>query len=221
MATIETNTHEYKCLGLAADIAKAASLLIASPALASKPAPITHHYNLPSHCPKSCQRALEILEKALAALRGGAQETVRTEYTRLFVAAYPSTPCPPYESVYTWRRRLLGNPAVIRDLNKIAAAVGLEYDRSKEGLPDHAAVELELAYAISKMVAANHAELAPYLRKLVEDHLGRWIGLLASCIRSNARLELYRLIADLLEASVECLLHSSPATLPRQRAGGK
>ena len=64
---------------------------------------------------------------------------LQTEYTRLFVNAYPTLPCPPYESFYR-EGTVYGN--TVNEVVALYEQQGLEYTYQGEP-PDHISVELD------------------------------------------------------------------------------
>jgi len=133
---------------------------------------------------------------------------LRREYTRLFISSHPRLPCPPYESVYVSEEREVMSEQVSEILG-ILRGWGLGLSDSFRDLPEHIAVELELAaYLLEQMKLAiqegdpDEAERAERdLRRLV-THLTRWVPEFAGCVRAESKVEFYKIVVSSMEAFV-------------------
>ncbi len=149
------------------------------------------------------------LGKLLAALSTDVEVSdLRKEYTRLFIAAHPKLPCPPYESVYVSKEREVMSDEVSEVL-AILKGWGLGLSDDFKDLPEHVAVELELAaYLLEQMKLGiqegdpEEAEKAERdLRKLI-GHLRRWVPPFSECVRRESKAEFYREVVSALSAYV-------------------
>ncbi len=140
--------------------------------------------------------------------RGWEAADLRKEYTRLFISAHPKLPCPPYESVYVSREREVLSDEVLEVL-AILRSWGLGISDDFKDLPEHVAVELELAAYLLEQIKLGIQEGDPEeaeraerdLRKLI-GHLRRWLPAFSECVRAESRVEFYREVALALEAYI-------------------
>jgi putative dimethyl sulfoxide reductase chaperone len=124
------------------------------------------------------------LESALLELEQLPLEHWQAEHTRLFISAYPSTPCPPYESVY--RQGTMGGTAT-GELAELYGRAGLQ---AKDVRADYLGTMLECA---AYMTERGMVDL---LRELAEEHLRLWIPRFANDLQTHARLDLYRSLGE-------------------------
>ncbi len=153
--------------------------------------------------------SVEELERLLAALNVDMEVSdLRKEYTRLFINAHPKLPCPPYESVYVSKEREVVSDEV-SEILAILKGWGLGVSDDFKDLPEHVAVELELAaYLLEQMKLGiqegdpEEAEKAERdLRRLV-GHLRRWVPAFSECVRRESKVEFYREAVTALSAYV-------------------
>ncbi|MCB2264354.1 MAG: molecular chaperone TorD family protein [Candidatus Thiosymbion ectosymbiont of Robbea hypermnestra] len=114
----------------------------------------------------------------------------QAEYTRLFISAYPRTPCPPYESAY--RQGIMDGPPTteLADLYRRAGLQALD-------LPaDYLGTMLECAAYLKEQ------GLDGLLRELTEEHLGLWLPRFARDLCDQAELALYRALGEQLGALI-------------------
>lgn len=135
-------------------------------------------------------------------------EELLLDYTRLFLGPFEIL-AKPYGSVW-----LEGDKVVMGDttmaVGALYAAGGFELAEDFREVPDHVAAELEFLYLL--LFRANEArrsgderalEAAQALRRrLLCEHLGRWIGPFTAAVRSAAGTAFYRELAGLTEAFV-------------------
>ena len=134
---------------------------------------------------------------------------LRKEYTRLFISSHLKLPCPPYESVYVSKERGVLSDDILEVL-AIMRSWGLGISEDFKDLPEHVAVELELAaYLLEQMKLGiqesdpEYAERAERdLRKLIA-HLRRWVPRFSQCVNAETRVEFYRDIVAALDAYIE------------------
>lgn len=134
------------------------------------------------------------LNAALESLERLPLEHWQAEHTRLFVAGYPKTPCPPFESAYR-QRQMSG--AFAQDLQGLYQRAGLE---AREIPADYLGAELELAAFLldQRRDDSTGCLVAELERELWEDHLGRWLPRFARDLIEHAQLPLYRLLGEQL-----------------------
>ena len=129
------------------------------------------------------------LESSLPELERIPLEQWQAEHTRLFINAYPKTPCPPYESAY--RQGTMGG-TVPGELSDLYRRAGL---RAADVPADYLGTMLECA---AYLIDQGMHEL---LKELVEGHMRHWVPRFARDLQDQAGLELYRAlggqIADL------------------------
>jgi len=104
----------------------------------------------------------------------------QAEYTRLFISAYPRTPCPPYESAY--RQGTMAGTAAT-ELADLYRRAGLQ------------AVDVPADYLGTMLECAAYLEeqgLEDLLRELTEEHLALWLPRFARDLCDQAELVLYR-----------------------------
>jgi TorA maturation chaperone TorD len=130
------------------------------------------------------------------------------DYTRLFIGPL-DTLARPYGSVWLDTRQTLMQDSTQAVL-ALYAEGGFDMDEAFRDLPDHIAAELEFLYLLlfrqaeakrngDAQVADLHAGLQ---RRLLDEHLGRWIGPFTAAIRAGAQTDFYRELAGLTESFV-------------------
>ncbi len=167
----------------------------------------------------------ESLERAVEILGVGGQDTIQgldnwiksyeddeklltdlqIEYTYLFISAIPHVPASPYESAYTDRGLLMGEPVsqALQSYRKAGLDIRLDHDN----LPDHIATEIEFMFYLVRQEATQdnvaddnvRGTWQEHQKLFLEEHLARWSPLFLSRIVSHARKEFYRLVAQLCE----------------------
>ena len=123
-------------------------------------------------------------------------EGLLVDYTRLFLGPVDAR-AKPYGSVW------LG-PDGLAMQDSTMAVVGLyeeggfELSEDFRDLPDHVAAELEFLYLLLFREGRAGADDALVLRKrLLGEHLGRWIGPFTDAVRAGAQCAFYRELAEL------------------------
>jgi len=123
-------------------------------------------------------------------------EDLLVDYTRLFLGPVDAR-ANPYGSVW------LG-PDGLAMQDSTMAVVGLyeeggfELSEDFRDLPDHVAAELEFLYLLLFREGRAGAEGALALRtRLLEEHLGRWIGPFTDAVKAGAKCAFYRELGDL------------------------
>lgn len=144
-----------------------------------------------------------------AAFAAGSLEELLVDYTRLFLN--PTGPlAAPYESVWLGGKDPALTQTVMQSVVTFYGEAGFEVDDSFRDLPDHIAAELELFYALLFREAravmtrdeAERATATDHRRRFVAMHLGRWVGEFAAAVRSGAKTDYFRRLADLTEKFV-------------------
>ena len=130
---------------------------------------------------------------------------LQIEYTYLFINAIPHVPASPYESAYTDRRLLMGEPVskVIQAYRKAGLNIRLDYDN----LPDHIATEIEFMFFLVRQesIQQNSTEKSAtntwkeQQKHFMEKHLAIWGPLFLSKVEEHTRILFYRLVAKLCD----------------------
>ena len=130
---------------------------------------------------------------------------LQIEYTYLFINAVPHVPAPPYESAYTDRGLLMGEPVsqVLQAYRKAGLNLRLDHDN----LPDHIATEIEfMFYLVQQEFKQDNVDdnsvcntWQERQKCFLEEHLARWSPLFFSNVVSYSRKDFYRLVAQLCE----------------------
>ena len=123
-------------------------------------------------------------------------EGLLIDYTRLFLGPVGAR-ANPYGSVW------LG-PDGLAMQDSTMAVVGLyeeggfELSEDFRDLPDHVAAELEFLYLLLfREGRAGAREAAALKRRLLGEHLGRWIGPFTEAVKAGAQCAFYRELAEL------------------------
>ncbi|MFC1981863.1 molecular chaperone [Chloroflexota bacterium] len=158
---------------------------------------------------RGAEQTIAEMENIVSQYSGDAQELLtdlQIEYTYLFINAVPRVPAPPYESVYSGRGLLMGEP-VSRVLHLYREA-GLIISESYDALPDHIGAELEFMFYLvqqeTKAKQTDERERADTWRekqsRFLSEHLLQWSPPFMARVTQNARMPFYRLLAELLGA---------------------
>ncbi|MBB1125363.1 TorD/DmsD family molecular chaperone [Thiospirillum jenense] len=118
----------------------------------------------------------------------------QAEYTQLFIAGYPQTPCPPFAAVY--------GQAQLND--RISAELRALYDRAGLQLPatvapDYLGVLFDCAAYLIDLAREQNADgqLAQQLLvTLWEKYLLTWLPQFAVDLQRHAKLQLYQLLGE-------------------------
>lgn len=138
-----------------------------------------------------------------------AAAALASEYTRLFLG--PGPHLAPYESLYRGdpgQRRLWGEPAV--RIRRFVRFLGLEFERDYGGIPDHLSVELDLMCKLTEREARawddedleGAAECLGHERRVLVEHLARWVPSFCQQVQAQAQCEFYRQASNLLRQFV-------------------
>jgi putative dimethyl sulfoxide reductase chaperone len=131
------------------------------------------------------------------------------DYTRLFLGPI-GAPAKPYGSVWLDGRGSLMQDSTLA-VRALYAEAGFELGDDFHELPDHVAAEMEFLYlllfrqaeACTKQNAQELARVAALQRRLLEEHLGRWIEPFTTAQAANAQTTFYRELAGLTRHFVE------------------
>jgi TorA maturation chaperone TorD len=129
-------------------------------------------------------------------------EELLVEYTRLFLGP-GDAPARPYGSLWleTGKSLMQDSTMAVQELYR---AGGFELSDDFKELPDHIAAELEFLYVLlfheSRKGGAGTGEdpIDPGIlrRKLLSEHVGRWVGPFTDALRAAAKVDFYRELAD-------------------------
>ena len=134
------------------------------------------------------------------------REDLRVDYTRLFLGPF-TTLARPYGSVY-----LDGSDVVMGDSTMAVQALyhegGFCVADAFTEMPDHVAVEMEFLYLLNARLGkglvepGRHQQHAKLERRLLNEHLGRWIRPFTEAIESCASTDFYRTLATLTQCFI-------------------
>lgn len=114
-------------------------------------------------------------------------ESLRVEYTKLFVTSYPTVPAPPYKSYY-FERELYGHAA--GELSDIYRENGFRVSTGMKEPPDHLAVLAEFLHRVSGTVP-------PVLeRTFIEQHLLSWLDAFLARVGQHATVPFYPFVTS-------------------------
>ena len=123
-------------------------------------------------------------------------EGLLVDYTRLFLGPVDAR-ANPYGSVWMGPDGLAMQDSTM-DVVSLYEEGGFELSEDFRELPDHVAAELEFLYLLLFREGRAGADGALVLRKrLLGEHLGRWIGPFTDAVRSGAQCAFYRELAEL------------------------
>lgn len=130
------------------------------------------------------------------------------DYTRLFIGPIEA-PARPYGSVWLDARQTLMQDST-QSVLALYAEGGFEMDEDFRELPDHVAAELEFMYlllfrraeALRNDDAQAQARFAGLQRRLLDEHIGRWIEPFAAATGAAAQTAFYTELAALTAAFV-------------------
>ena len=128
------------------------------------------------------------LDESLAELETLPLERWQEEHTRLFIAGFPRTPCPPFASA--WLEQRMHGTAMEKLLHFYR---GL--DLAPVDMPaDYLGTILECA-----AVLAEAPDQGPLLEELWRQHLSPWLGRFTEALAGQSDLRIYRALARRLE----------------------
>jgi TorA maturation chaperone TorD len=143
-----------------------------------------------------------------AAFASADPQELLVDYTRLFIGPL-DTLARPYGSVWLDARQTLMQDSTQAVL-ALYAEGGFDMDEEFRDLPDHIAAELEFLYLLlfrqaeakRNGDAKASSDYSGLQRRLLDEHLGRWIEPFAAAIRAGAQTAFYRELAALTESFV-------------------
>jgi len=122
------------------------------------------------------------------------KEDLETEYSRLFILAFPNKPVQPFASYWLESdQSLMGNSTL--EIKKMMAEQGIEVAENSGLLPDHIVSELEfLAYLASQ----DDEKARQTQQQLLEQHCARWMPQFIAELKQANPILYYQLAADFL-----------------------
>jgi TorA maturation chaperone TorD len=136
-----------------------------------------------------CRDTLEAVAHQLAD-----DESLRHEHARLFVLAIPSVAAQPYESYWVPRGNSRKRSAAHK-LERMMRSLGMVESRGIRRVPDHIVSELEFM----SYMAGLDRDTSRLQRRLIEEHLARWVPRFTEAVRAANPAPRYRLAADYLD----------------------
>jgi len=150
-----------------------------------------------------CNKALSKVNEAIYMLTTSNISELQDEYERLISPSNERAVCPPYESYYRGNSGVIGTDEIVSDIESIIRMAGLEFDSSGQGSPDNIQLELELANILTGQLIS--LESISLMEKLVSKHIAPTLPLFAECIKRHARLDFYRIVAEVMELYSDCI----------------
>ena len=140
---------------------------------------------------------------------GAGPDSLLLDYTRLFVGPNHII-AQPYGS--SW---MSGEGTLMQDstlaVEELYAEGGFEIAEEFRELPDHIAAELEFLYLLiyrENQARRNHDQealtaIAGLRKRLLDEHLGSWVGPFTTAVRAGAQSDFYRELAQLTDRFVK------------------
>ena len=113
------------------------------------------------------------------------------EHTRLFIAGYPRTPCPPFAS--SWAERRMHGSAM-EALSRFYAELGLETTHMPA---DFLGTILECAALLAQEDAGGEMQA-----RLWREHLLPWLPEFTAALARESTVGIYRVLAQRLDAAI-------------------
>jgi TorA maturation chaperone TorD len=144
------------------------------------------------------------------------REDLRLDCTRLFLGPFQIL-AKPYGSIYLdGGNTVMGDSTLaVMDLYREG---GFQIREAFTEMPDHVAVELEFLYLLNARLGDGRLEsgerdrLAALQRRLLGEHLGRWIKPFTEAMTRGAQTDFYGRLADLTRRFVlDALREAAPA----------
>lgn len=135
-------------------------------------------------------------------------ENLLLDYARLFLGPMHII-AKPYGSVWLEEQQTLMGDTTMA-VQQLYREGGFDISEDFRELPDHVAAELEFLYLLIQRENDAHRNASPEAldevrglrRRLLGEHLGRWIGPFAAAARTGAQSGFYRVLAGLTERFV-------------------
>jgi TorA maturation chaperone TorD len=136
-------------------------------------------------------------------------ESLLVDYTRLFLGPV-AAPARPYGALWLGQDQVLMQDSTM-DVLALYRQGGFDLAEDFREAPDHIAAELEFLYLLLFRERASRrdgdatalAEVERLRRRLLGDHLGRWVGPFTRAMRAGAHAAFYRELADLTAGFVD------------------
>jgi TorA maturation chaperone TorD len=144
-----------------------------------------------------------------AAFASEEPQSLLIDYTRLFLGPVDA-PAKPYGSVWLGTEKGLMQESTMAVL-ALYEEGGFDIAEDFRELPDHVAAELEFLYLLlfreSRARRDGDAQAlaacAALKRRLVDEHIGRWVGPFANAVKAGAQSAFYRELAGLTDRFVD------------------
>lgn len=154
-----------------------------------------------------------LAERLRSEFRRAPLQKLLVDYTRLFLGPNGALALPYGSAWLTGEKTLMQDSTMA--LVELYETGGFEICDDFRELPDHVAVELELLYLLlyRECAGCGSEEAAQLRRRLLNEHLGRWIPAFTAAVRQGATSGFYRTLADLTEhfIHVEATHHGGTA----------
>ncbi|RKZ40127.1 MAG: hypothetical protein DRQ49_09385 [Gammaproteobacteria bacterium] len=122
-------------------------------------------------------------------------KVLKTEYSRLFILAFPNEPVQPFASYWLESdHSLMGNSTL--EIKKMMAEHGIEVAENSGLLPDHIVSELEF---IAYLASQDDEKARQTQRQLLEQHCARWMPQFIEALNKSNPMPYYQLAADFLK----------------------
>ena len=120
---------------------------------------------------------------------------LKTEYSRLFILAFPNEPVQPFASYWLESdHSLMGNSTL--EIKKMMAEHGIEVAENSGLLPDHIVSELEF---IAYLASQDDEKARQTQQQLLEQHCARWMPQFIEALNKSNPMPYYQLAADFLK----------------------
>lgn len=126
-------------------------------------------------------------------------EDLETEYSRLFILAFPNLPVQPFASYWLESdHSLMGNSTL--EIKNMMAEHGIEVAEHSGLLPDHLVSELEF---IAYLASQDDEKARQTQRQLLEQHCACWMPQFIVALNEVNPMPYYQLAADFLKQLIE------------------
>ncbi len=132
------------------------------------------------------------------------EENRETEYSRLFILAFPNTTVQPFGSYWLENDQCLMGRSTL-EVKKMMAEHGIEIAEDTGFLPDHIVSELEF---MALLASQDNEKALQTQQQLLEQHLALWIPRFIAALRAANPASYYQLAADFLEQLIESEIRS-------------
>ncbi len=140
---------------------------------------------------------------------GAGPDSLLLDYTRLFLGPTDIV-AKPYGSAWLDGEKTLMQDSTLA-VEQLYHEGGFEIDENFRELPDHIAAELEFLYLLiyrENQARRNHDQealtaIAGLRKRLLDEHLGSWVGPFTTAVRAGAQSDFYRELAQLTDRFVK------------------